>query len=189
MNSFVPVEPFVVRALLPTNLPSLFTHDEALALEQQLHARLDALPPGALLPIDFEGVRIASEAARQLLRRAIVRLTNGELEDRYVILTRLGTSRYNVKVMLVGEGIVLPHRNVESPELLGQVEQSARETFDFMAHERVVSARDVLKHFGLQNISAATNRLTALARLALARRVDQRPIPGGGREYLFAAVQ
>ncbi len=188
MNAFVTAEPFIVRKLLSSQLQSLFTHDEALPLEQQLLARLDTLAPGSLLPIDFEGVRIASEAARQLLRRAVTRLTSGELEDRYVILTRLGTSRYNVRVMLLGEGLVVAHRMPDGPELLGQIEDSARATFNWIAQREVVSARDVLHALDLQTISAATNRLAALARLALVRRVGQRTVPGGGREYLFASI-
>lgn len=189
MNAFTLAQPFVIRALLPQGVSSLFTHDETAALEAQLLARLEALPIASLLAIDFEGVRIASEAARQFLRRAVVRLTSGELDDRYLVLTRLGTSRYNVKVMLLGEGLVMAHRGLDGPELLGQIEASAKETFAFVATKGITSARDVFTHFGLASIAAATNRLSVLAKLALVRRVGQRPVPGGGREFLFSAVQ
>jgi hypothetical protein len=188
MNAFILAEPFVVRRLIPEGPSSLFTHDETAALEDQLLARLEAAPAGSLLAVDFEGVRMASEAARQFLRRAAVRVTSGELDDRYLVLSRLGTSRYNVKVMLLGEGLVMAHRGLDGPELLGQIEASSKETFAFVSTQGITSARDVFMHFGLASIAAATNRLSALAKLALVRRVGQRPIPGGGREFLFAAV-
>lgn len=189
MNAFLDAEPFIIRDLLPSGVSSLFTHDEAAGLEKQLLSRLETLPAGSLLPVDFEGIRIASEAARQFLRRAVVRLTSGELEDRYIVLTRLGASRYSVKVMLLGERLVMAHRGLDGPELLGQLEPSAIETFAFVSAKGITSARDVFAHFKLASIAAATNRLSALSKLALIRRVSQRPIRGGGREFLFAAVQ
>jgi predicted transcriptional regulator len=41
----------------------------------------------------------------------------------------------------------------------------------------------------LVNISTATNRLTNLAKAGVARRVEHRPVSGGGREYVYAAVK
>ncbi len=187
MNAFSTPEPFSVRSPIP-GATSLFTQDETTLMELELIARLETLVPGSLLAVDFKHVRIASEAARQLLRRALTRLTSGELADRYIVLMHLGASRYNVKVMLLSEGLVTVHRTPHGPELLGQIEASAAETFAFVASNGLTSARDVLTNFELASIAAATNRLSALARLALARRVGQRVIPGGGREFLYAAV-
>ena len=67
----------------------LFTADDSRSIEEDLLRRLLQLPPGGLLLIDFEGARVASEAARQLLRRALLRTTSGELEDRFLLLTHL----------------------------------------------------------------------------------------------------
>src|SRR5688500_2080627 len=77
---------------------SLFTAGEAADAEKALLNELDQLPAGGLLEIDFTGVRVASEAARQLLRRALLRVSTGELKDRYIVLGDLGDSFYNVQI-------------------------------------------------------------------------------------------
>src|SRR5690606_11109130 len=135
------------------------------------------LPPGALLPVDFEGVLISSEAARALLRRELRRLTSGEIEDRYIVLERLGPSRYNVGLMLEGEGLTAVERPEEggSSRLIGRVETAVRQIYEFLVGCELATARDVQEHFGLSNTLTTTNRLTTLAKLALARRVADQP--------------
>jgi hypothetical protein len=152
---------------------------------------LESLPPGALLPVDFDGVMISSEAARELLRRVLRRITSDELDDRFIVLERLGPSRYNVGLMLKGEGLTAVERGSEGgpPRLLGRVEAAVQQTYEFLLGKDVATAREVQEHFDLSSISTATNRLTNLAKLALARRVAEEPVQGGGRQYLYAAVR
>ena len=167
----------------------LFTADDSRSIEEDLLRRLLQLPPGGLLLIDFEGARVASEAARQLLRRALLRTTSGELEDRFLLLTHLDRSRYSVDAMLRKEGLTMVERCPEGPRLIGQVERVVEQTFEYVAAKDEVTASMVQNHFALQAIAAATNRLTALWKLALVRRHGPRSLQGGGREYLFSAVQ
>ena len=189
-GAFTEAEPFrLLREMRNDPSPCLFTASEATPLEAMLLERLEALPPSGLLAVNFEGVRVASEAARQLLRRALRRLVGGELEDRYLVLCRLGPNLYNIDVMLRREGLVAVERADPAARVMGEVDPATLETYAFLASQRTATAKSVQDKFGLQNISAATNRLTALSRLALARRVDQRPVPGGGREYIYAAVR
>lgn len=191
MNAFEETKPFRVRSEPGDEPEVLFTAAEAAAQEDALLRTLETLPPGALLPVDFEGVLISSEAARALLRRALRRLTSGEIEDRYIVLERLGPSRYNVGLMLEGEGLTAVERPEEGgrSRLIGRVEAAVRQTYEFLVGRELATARDVQEHFGLSNISTATNRLTTLAKLALARRVAEQPVPGGGRQFMYAGVQ
>ncbi len=189
MNSFEIAEPFVLQSAIPGySAAALFTHEEAAPLEAALLDRLAALPPGGLLAVDFERTRIASEAARQLLRRAILRITSGEFEDRFLVLTHLDRSRYSVDAMLRREGLTTVERTPEGPVLIGQVERVAAETFAFASTKDAVTASMVYDHFELQGIATATNRLTSLAKAALVRRAGPRPLPSGGREYVYSAV-
>jgi len=188
VNTFVNASPFVLRELWTPNAP-LFLDVEAVPLESALLQRLQELAPGGLLPLDFGDVRIASEAARQLVRRAIIRLSSGELPERYIVLINLDRSRYNLEAMLRREGLVTVERTAAGPRLIGRVERVAEETFDFAAALNAVTASMVQERFGLQGIAAANNRLTSLWKLALLRRADARSLPGGGREFLFAAVK
>jgi hypothetical protein len=168
----------------------LFVSADVEAAERDLLDSLESLPPGSLLPLDFTGVRISSEAARQLLRRALLRITTGELTDRYVVLGDLDDSQYNVDIMLIGESLVAVERTIEDgPQLRGQVDPAVRETYEFLLNVTTATASVALAKLKLSNISTATNRLANLARLGLARRVEQRAVAGGGREYVYAAVR
>jgi|ERR1051325_9009273 hypothetical protein len=169
----------------------IFEASEAVPAEQAVLAALEALDPGGLLVLDFEGVRISSEAARQLLRRAMHRLRGGEITDRYLVLSRLlGGSRYNMEVMLQGEGLVGVERTSEPPgaRLLGEIEPALEQTFVVLAARPTASASQIREKLGLNSTQAATNRLAALAKAALARRVTERSLEGGGREFIYAAV-
>jgi hypothetical protein len=188
VNAFTTIAPFDVREAWGQSEP-LFVDADALPLEVSLLTRIAELPPGGLLPIDFAHIRIASEAARQLIRRAIIRLSSGELQDRYIVLINLESNRYNLEAMLRTEGLVAVERTKGGPHLIGRVERAAEETFSYAASKRAVTASMVQERFGLQGIAAANNRLTSLWKLALLRRADARSLPGGGREFLFAAVK
>lgn len=191
MKAFTELSPFPVRAAETGDFEVLFTGAEAADKEAALIHVLESAPPGSLLPVSFEGVMISSEAARELLRRVLRRIMSGEIEDRFIVLERLGPSRYNVGLMLAGEGLTAVERPEEGcgSQLLGRAEAAVRQTYEFLLGCDVATARDVQEHFDLSSISTATNRLTKLAKLALARRVTEEPVPGGGRQYLYAAVR
>lgn len=187
-NPFVEVPPFKLRTHATSR--ALFTSAQVEDAERDLLDTLEALPQGGLLVVDFSSVRIASEAARQLLRRALRRLGGGELADRYLVLGDLGDSLYNVEAMLIKEALTVVERSEdEGPQLRGQVDPAMRETYHYLLTVPTATASMVQKQFALANISTATNRLSNLARLALARRVEQRAVAGGGREFVYAAVQ
>lgn len=168
---------------------TMFGYDEAESAERAVLERLEALPAGGVLVLDFDGVRIASEAARQLLRRAILRVVSGEHQDQYLVLAHLDRCRYSVEAMLRREQMTAVERTATGPRLIGKEDRVAVETFSFVASERAVTAKMVAEHFALPNIAAATNRLMALAKSGLVRRTGPRPLPTGGREYVFAAIQ
>ena len=167
-----------------------FTSSDTAAAERELLATLESLPKGTVLPVDFEGVRISSEAARQLLRRALLRISTGELDDRFLVLGDLDVSQYNVEIMLNGEALTVVERtHDDGPQLRGRIDSAVQATYDFLLKNQFATAGMALRELKLSNISTATNRLANLAKLGLARRVEQRPVPGGGREYVYAAIR
>jgi hypothetical protein len=169
----------------------LFEAREAEAAEQAILSSMERLQPGALLVFDLGGVRVSSEAARQLLRRVLHRLRSGEIIDRYIVLRGLGSSRYNVEVMLQGEGLASVERTQEAPRwrLLGRLEPALVETFQALASRPTATAKVLRKDLKLKSTQAATNRLATLTKAALARRVTEQSLEGGGREYVYAAVR
>jgi hypothetical protein len=189
MNEFGPADVFAL-AERPERLGDLYTADDATELEAALLHRLELLPPGGVLVVDFNGVRIASDAARRLLGRAVRRIGGGgELEDRYIVITRVGLTSYNVEVMLEREGLTVVQRTADgsSAQLMGRLDPAVKETYEFLRKTKTATAHDVHREFN-QTIQAATNRLTKLFRLGLARRVAQEAASGGGRQFVYAAL-
>jgi hypothetical protein len=187
---FLEAPAFEIRAHTRGRTRSLFTKADTEDAERALLDALEGQPAASITRVDFTGVRISSEAARQLLRRALLRICAGELSDRYLVLGDLGESLYNVEVMLVGESLVAVERTAEGePVLRGSIDPAMRDTYTYIIRKGTATAGMVLNDLGLSTISAATNRLTNLARLGLARRVDKRTVAGGGREYVYSAVR
>ncbi len=184
---------FVYNPALDLRLASFgaefFGEDETAEAEQRLLDTLESLPAGGVVVVDFAQTRLASEAARQLLKRAILRVGTGELDDRFLILDHAERSRYSIDAMLRREGLTTVERTPAGLRLIGKADPVAVDTFEFVAANSEVTAKAALAHFALQNIAAATNRLTALTKAALVRRTGPRPLASGGREYVFAAVR
>lgn len=187
MNGFADQTVFLLSHFIEDK--SAFTASDSVVAESALLSAIDESPPGTLHVIDFEESRVASAAARTLLRSAIMRVISGEIQDRYIVLKNLGESAYSVEVMLSGEGLTSVARAENGPRLLGRVDPAVRDTYQYLlgvSDGTASSLKDVLH---LQNISTATNRLATLSKLGLARRVEQRPAAGGGREYVYVAVR
>ena len=122
MKAFFDEQPPIRLVPPPDNSSGvLFGASDALELEEEILARVESLPPGSLLPVDFSGVRVATSAARQLLRRAIRRIASGELNDRYLVLQNLGDSWEHIDIMLEADGLTVVERTEESAsKLLGR---------------------------------------------------------------------
>ena len=169
---------------------ALFSADEVAAVEEEVLRALENLPEGGLLVINLAEVRVSSEAGRRLLRRGMRRVAGGELSGRFIVLSGIDKSRYNIDVMLRGENLVTVERLVSrDSRLVGRVEPAVRETYEYLTARRFATASDVKQRFRLENTSTATNRLTKLWKLALARRVEEKAVAGGGKQYVYTAVK
>lgn len=187
MNAFIEHSP--LRLAIHVDEGIAFLDSDTVNAEAALLQMLESAPPGSLIPIDFSDVRVASAAARRLLKRPILRLRAGELADRYVVLEDLGESEDNVSIMLRDENLPMVERTNSGPRLLGSPDVAVDQTWSFLAARPVSTASEVKEALALTSISSATNRLTSLAKLCLARRIDQRTVPGGGREFVYSAVR
>jgi len=187
MNAFIEQMPLRLASHVDEGIA--FLDGDATKAEAALLEILESAPPGSLVPIDFSGVLIASAAARRLLKRPMLRLRAGELADRYIVLGDLGDSEDNVSIMLRDESLPMVERTSSGPLLLGDPDVAVDETWRFLSSKSSSTASEVKEALALASISSATNRLTSLAKLSLARRVDQRTVPGGGREFVYSAVR
>jgi hypothetical protein len=171
------------------DVETMFLEEETADREIELLQRLEQMPEGSVMAIDLSKVRLASAAARRLLRRALLRLRSGELPGRFLVLEDTGESEYSVEAMLLGEELVMVERTSVGPRLLGDIDSAVEETYRVLLKDGQATAGSIQRELGLTNISTATNRLSKLAQLGLAWRVEQRPASGGGREYVYAPVR
>jgi hypothetical protein len=164
--------------------------EEVTAIERALLQQIEKLGPFGTLVVNFEGVTLASDAARRLLKRAIQRIQGGDWKDRAIVLTGLARGVYNVRVMLLSEQLAVVARGESGrATLMGDAEPAVTETYDFLVSRGSGTARDVQNAFGLNTVAAATNRLIRLAKLGAARRIAQESVEGGGMQYRYAAVR
>ena len=164
--------------------------EEVASIERALLLQMEKLSTGTTMVIDFNGIAMASDAARRLLKRAILRIQGGEWSDRAIVLEKLGSGLYNVKVMLLSERLAVVIRTEnDGPTLLGEIEPAVLETYRFVVRRKSATARDVQKAFALNTVAAATNRLARLAKVGAVRRIGQEAVEGGGLQYRYAAVQ
>ncbi|MHB1096397.1 MAG: hypothetical protein ACYC3F_09495 [Gemmatimonadaceae bacterium] len=190
MKTLTDAETFRLRpGVADDSTITLFGESDTEQHEADLLVRLENLPSAMVLAVDFSGVRIASAAARRLLRRPMLRIASGELPDRFIVLEDLGESLYSVEAMLSGEQLMAVERTADGPVLRGDVDPAALETYEALVAERTMTANALKDRLSLSSISAATNRLTNLAKRGLAWRLEQRPAAGGGREYIYAPVR
>lgn len=188
--AFAEAAPFLLRRHERGGSTILFSSADASNATSVILERLAALPEGGLLPVDLSDVRVCSEAARDLLRTPLLRITSGELPDRFVVLCGVDASRYNVDIMLRHEGLVVVERTVNGgAAVMGRLDPALQSTYEYLLARPTTTAPDVYRHFRLANPSAATNRLTTLARLGLARRVADEPVGRGARRHIYSPVR
>lgn len=188
MNAPYDEQVFPVREYTSGRTDFLFA-DETEQLERALLARLRRLESGCTLVVDFDGINMASDAARQFLLQSLRQVQGGELVDRGIVLTNLGRGLYNIEAMLLSERVTAVERTSDSDaRLLGEVDPAAVETYALLVKQRTTTASEVRRTLNLNTIAAATNRLTKLSKLGAARRVGQEPVEGGGLQYRYAAI-
>jgi hypothetical protein len=186
---FVAIEHFRVRDCL-SGTSNLWVDNDAADAEIALLSLLEGSAEGTLVEVDFSDTRVASEAARRLLKRALLRIRSGEIQDRFLVLINVDESLYSIHTMLMSESLTAVCRpEPDDVELIGVVEPAVQATYSLVSSVETATASMVAEHLQLNNISTATNRLTLLSKLGLARRVERRPVAGGGREYVYAAVR
>lgn len=159
-------------------------------LEAELMRRVAGLRQGDTLVVDFSKIGMSSGAARQFLKRVLVRIQGGDLHGRGLVLRSLGRGLYDIQAMLEWEGLTAVAQNDRGePTLIGAADQALLETYQFLAKRSSVVAREVRDEFGLKTVAAATNRLVRLASIGAVRRVGQEPAEGGGLQYRYAAMR
>lgn len=190
------------QALVPSPLV-LVGRAEGKRLLPLLLARMEALPPRGILPIDCRHVRImdvsfGDESLVRLARRRAAK----EFPDRYFVLENVGEElEANLKTLLEIREIFVPayllglsaseqEEGVKEPELLGDVGLEMKETYQIALRLGRLTARQLIEQLpgARLSIAAASNRVTRLAEAGALAPLDAEVVEGGGRQKVFAPV-
>lgn len=167
----------------------LVTRETGQAVRAFVARKLQGLPPGGVMTLDFSGVGVIDfSCADECLAKLVTRLIAGEYGEKFLRLAGLGESqRENIQVAL--ERKRLPALIVHpdgSWDCLGTLTPHLRQTLDLLMGRERTSAREMVGLLKLE-LTAASTRLGTLHRQRLVRR-RERAIGEGGREFVYEGL-
>lgn len=154
--------------------------------------RLESETPDVLLPIDFSKVKVVDFSfADEFLCRIIRRVLSGDLGEKYIVAESLTESlKENIGMALKERDLVCVYVKPDSSvEILGKISDELNKTYLAAVDKGKITARDVQELDSMDNISAASNRLTRLKDLGLLRKTTDEVITGGGRQYVYEPIK
>lgn len=180
------VTPFIIESEILSGRP-----DGAL-LRDEVLKRLDGEPADIILPLDFSKVKVIDFSfTDEMLGRIIRRISIGELGGKYIVLESLSDSlRENISVALKERELVCVYvkPNLEI-EILGKISEELKKTYYAAVDKGKITSKDVLELDKMDNISAASNRLTKLKELGLLTKTNDEVVNGGGRQYVYEPIR
>jgi hypothetical protein len=163
-------------------------------VREQIIGQLKDNPLDSIMPIDFSQIQFldyscADEFVCKLVRRIMIR----DFGERYILISGVNEIvKENLTAALKERGLVVPGIGKDDQVVLyGDISQEMRETYNFAVTKESFTARDIVGS-GLitdNRISSASNRITRLHDMALARKINQKNVGGGGRQYIYEAVR
>jgi len=168
--------------------------DQGKALREKILAHLEKEPVDIIMPISFEHVDFMDYSLTdEMLCKLIRRIISGELGERYIVVESLNESlKENINVALKERELCCVYVKSDGKvEILGKLSTPLRETYEYAVEQKKITTRDIfdVKKFNLENISAASNRLTRLEKLGLLHNNKDEVVEGGGRQFVFEAIK
>ncbi len=166
--------------------------EEAAQYREALIKRFEGEPPDIVLPVDFSKVRVADFSfCDEFLCRIIRRILSGDLGEKYITIESVSESvKENIGIALKERDLVCVYATPDGkPEILGKISDELKKTYLAAVDKGKITARDVLELDSMDNISAASNRLTRLKDSGLLRKTTDEVITGGGRQYVYEPIR
>lgn len=167
----------------------LVTRETGQAVRAFVARKLQGLPPGGVMTLDFSGVGVIDfSCADECLAKLVTRLIAGEYGEKFLRLAGLGESqRENIQVALERKRLpaLLVHPD-ESWDCLGTLTPHLQETLRLVVARRRMSAREMAGLLDLE-LTASSTRLGSLHRQRLVKR-RERAMGEGGREFVYEGL-
>ncbi|MDD5584334.1 MAG: DUF4325 domain-containing protein [Candidatus Omnitrophica bacterium] len=166
--------------------------EEGARIREEILRKLESEAPDIVLPLDFSKVKfIDFSFADEMLGRLLRRTQSGELGERFVVLEGLNDSlKENLHIALKEKELVCVFIKPNSEvEILGKLSDELKNTYFAAVKKGKITARDIFELDKMDNISAASNRLTRLKEMGLLTKTKDEVVNGGGRQYVYEAVR
>ena len=181
------VTPFIIESEILSGRP------DGARLRDEVQRRLDGEPADIILPLDFSKVRVIDFSfTDEMLGRIIRRISIGEIAGKYIVLESLSDSlRENINMALKERELACVYVKPNSEiEILGKIGEELKKTYYAAVNKGKITSKDVLElEENMENISAASNRLTKLKELGLLTKTNDEVVNGGGRQYVYEPIR
>jgi DNA-binding transcriptional ArsR family regulator len=165
---------------------------EGSRIREEIIKKLESDAADIVLPLDFSKVKsIDFSFADEVLCRLLRRILSGDLGERFVVLEGLNDSSKESLYMALKERelvcvFVKPSSEVE---ILGKISEELKNTYFAAVKKGKITTRDIFELDKMDNISAASNRLTRLKEMGLLTKAKDEVMTGGGRQYVYEPVR
>ena len=180
------VNPFIIESEILSGRP------DGVRLRDEVQRRLDGESADIILPLDFSKVRVIDFSfTDEMLGRIIRRISIGEIAGKYIVLESLSDSlRENINMALKERELACVYVKPNSEiEILGKISEELGKTYYAAVNKGKITSKDVLELDNMDNISAASNRLTKLRELGLLTKTNDEVVNGGGRQYVYEPIR
>jgi len=165
---------------------------EGARMREDLLRRFEREAPDVVLPLNFTKVRVVDFSfADEMICRILRRILSGDLGEKYIVLESLGDShKENISVALRERELVCVYIKPDTgTEILGKISEELKNTYFAAVNKGKITARDILDLEGMENISAASNRLSRLKDMGLLTKANDEIVTGGGWQYIYEPVK
>lgn len=165
---------------------------EGTRIREDIIKKLESEVVDIILPLDFNKVKfIDFSFADEMLGRLLRRIMSGDLGDKFVVLEGLSDSlRENLCVALKERELVCVFVKPNSEvEILGKLSEELKNTYFAAVKKGKITTRDIFEIDKMDNVSAASNRLTRLKEMGLLTKAKDEVVIGGGRQYVYEPIR
>lgn len=166
--------------------------EDGARIREAILKRLESETADIILPLNFSKVKfIDFSFADEMLCRLLRRILSEELGDRFIVLEELSDSlKENISVALKERELVCVYTKQSSEvEVLGKLSEELKNTYFAAVSRGKITTRDIFDLDKMENISAASNRLTRLKEVGLLTKTKDEVVTGGGRQYVYEPVR
>lgn len=165
---------------------------DGIRIREEIIKKLEGDAVDMILPLDLSKVKFLDFSfADEMLGRLLRRILSGDLGERFVVLEGLSDSvKENLHIALKERELVCVSIKRNSDiEILGKVSEELKNTYFAAVNKGKITARDIFEMDKMDNISAASNRLTRLREMGLLTKAKDEVVTGGGRQYVYEPVR